>query len=123
MRLNSLAFRLFAASALWTLIVLPLTGYVLHSINRQEVERVGQKLAAERGLSFRPIEDGQTIRGRLIGATQLASGRFAMIDDGFGFSLVPWRPVIEREIGREVMGVMRGHDVSWQLGRSRGLEI
>ena len=40
MRLNSLAFRLFAASALWTLIVLPITGWVLNSIYRQEVERV-----------------------------------------------------------------------------------
>ena len=96
---------------------------LLSALGRQEVERVGQKLAGERGLSFRPIEDGQTIRGTLIGSVQLASGRFAMIDDGFGFSLVPWRPVIENEIGREVLGVMRGHDVSWQLGRSRGLEI
>jgi len=83
----------------------------------------GSRVAAERGLSFRPIEDGQTIRGRLIGATQLASGRFAMIDDGLGFSLVPWRPVIEQELGRDVMGVMRGDDVSWQLGRHRGLGI
>ena len=40
MRLNSLAFRLFAASALWTLFVLPVTGWVLNSIYRQEVERV-----------------------------------------------------------------------------------
>jgi len=96
---------------------------LLSALERQEVERVGQKRAAERGLSFRPIEDGQTIRGRLIGSAQLASGRFAMIDDGLGFSLVPWRPVIENEIGREVAGVMRGRDVSWQLGRSRGLEI
>ena len=40
MRLNSLAFRLFAASALWTLIVLPITGWVLNSIYRQEIERV-----------------------------------------------------------------------------------
>jgi type IV secretory pathway VirD2 relaxase len=96
---------------------------LLSAFGRQEVERVGQKLAGERGLSFRPIEDGQTIRGRLIGSAHLASGRFAMIDDGFGFSLVPWRPMIENEIGREVLGVMRGHDVSWQLGRSRGLEI
>jgi hypothetical protein len=47
---------------------------------------------------------------------QLASGRFAMIEEGLGFSLVPWRPVIEDEVGREVMGVMRGGDVSWQLG-------
>ena len=73
--------------------------------------------------AFTAIEDGQTIRGRLIGSTQLFSGRFAMIDDGLGFSLVPWRPVIEKEIGREVIGVMRGTDVSWQLGRKLGLGI
>jgi type IV secretory pathway VirD2 relaxase len=96
---------------------------LLSALERQEVERVGQKLATERGLNFRPIEDGQTIRGRLIGAAQLASGRFAMIDDGFGFSLVPWRPVIENEIGREVIGVMRGGDVSWQFGRQLGIGI
>ena len=57
-----------------------------------------------------------------IGSVQLASGRFAMIDDGLGFSLVPWRPFIEKEIGRKVMGV-RGTDVSWQLGRKLGLGI
>ncbi|MFN4925437.1 MULTISPECIES: DUF3363 domain-containing protein [Bradyrhizobium] len=96
---------------------------LLPTLERQEVERVGRKLAAERGLAFSAIEDGQTIRGRLIGSTQLASGRFAMIDDGLGFSLVPWRPVIEKEIGREVLGVMRGTDVSWQLGRKLGLGI
>ena len=96
---------------------------LLPALERQEVERVGQKLATERGLAFTAIEDGQTIRGRLIGSTQLFSGRFAMIDDGLGFSLVPWRPVIEKEIGREVIGVMRGTDVSWQLGRKLGLGI
>ena len=46
-----------------------------------------------------------------------------MIDDGFNFSLVPWRPVIEREVGREVLGVMRGNDISWQLGCARALGI
>lgn len=96
---------------------------LLPALERQEVERIGQKLAAERGLSFKAIETGQTIRGRLIDSTQLASGRFAMIDDGLGFSLVPWRPVLEKEIGREIIGVMRGGDVSWQLGRKLGLGI
>ena len=96
---------------------------LLPVLERQEVERVGRKLAAKRGLAFRAIEDGQTIRGKLIGSAQLASGRFAMIDDGLGFSLVPWRPVIEKEIGREVLGVMRGDDISWQFGRKRGLGI
>ena len=96
---------------------------LLPTLERQEVERVGRKFAMERGLAFSTIEDGQIIRGKLIGSTRLASGRFAMIDDGLGFSLVPWRPVIEKEIGREVIGVMRGGDVSWQLGRRLGLGI
>ena len=56
------------------------------------------KLVTERGHAFSVIKDGQTIRGRLIGSTQFASERFVMIDDGFGFSPVPWRPVIEKEM-------------------------
>ena len=40
MRFNSLAFRLVALSALWSLLVLPLAGYLLQSNYRQDVERV-----------------------------------------------------------------------------------
>jgi type IV secretory pathway VirD2 relaxase len=96
---------------------------LIGTLTHQEVERVGRQLAAERGLAFQPIREGQTVRGKLLGSAQLASGRFAMIDDGLGFSLVPWRPVLEKEIGRQVMGVMRGGDISWQLGRAVGLGI
>ncbi|MBX9778296.1 MAG: DUF3363 domain-containing protein [Xanthobacteraceae bacterium] len=96
---------------------------LLGTLTRQEVERVGRQLAADRGLTFQPIHEGHTVRGKLLGSAQLASGRFAMIDNGLGFSLVPWRPVLEKEIGRQVMGVMRGGDVSWQLGRALGLGI
>ena len=77
-------------------------------LRRQEVERVGRQLATEQGVAFKPVDEGQTVRGKLLGSVQLASGRFAMIDDGLGFSLVPWRPVIDKEIGRAVTGVMRG---------------
>lgn len=87
------------------------------------MERVGRALAAQRGLAFAPIEEGQTVRGKLVGSTQLASGRFAMIDNGLGFSLVPWRPVLENKIGHEVMGVMRDEDICWQFGRARTLGI
>jgi type IV secretory pathway VirD2 relaxase len=96
---------------------------LISTLTHQEVERVGRHLAAERGLTFQPIREGQAVRGKLLGSARLASGRFAMIDDGLGFSLVPWRPVLEKEIGREVMGVMRGDDISWQLGRAIGLGI
>jgi hypothetical protein len=87
------------------------------------VERVGREIAAGRGLAFRTVHEGDTVSGKLQGSTQLASGRFAMVDDGLGFSLVPWRPVIENQVGREVMGIMRGGDISWQLGRALGIGV
>ncbi len=39
MRLNSLAFRLFASAAVWTLLVLPATAFILVSLYRQAVEK------------------------------------------------------------------------------------
>lgn len=38
MRLNSLAFRLFATSTAWTLIVLPLAGIIIYSLYREDVQ-------------------------------------------------------------------------------------
>jgi hypothetical protein len=35
-------------------------------------------------------------------------------------TLFPWRPVIDRQLGREVMGVVQGGSVAWQLGRQSG---
>jgi hypothetical protein len=96
---------------------------LIGTLQHQEVERVGRELAAQRGLAFAPVEEGLTVRGKVVGSTQLASGRFAMIDNGLGFSPVPWRPVLENKIGREVMGMMRGEDISWQFSRTRTLGI
>ena len=39
MRLNSLAFRLFAAASVWALVVLPVTAFVLIAVYRGAVER------------------------------------------------------------------------------------
>jgi type IV secretory pathway VirD2 relaxase len=56
--------------------------------------------------------------------TQLASGRFAMIDDGIGFQLVPWQPVLEKRIGQHITGIMRGAgSIEWAFGRKRGLGL
>jgi hypothetical protein len=47
-----------------------------------------------------------------------------MIDDGLGFSLVPWSPMLERHLGQEVSGVVRADGgVDWSFGRKRGLGI
>lgn len=47
------------------------------------------------------------------------SGRFALIERAHNFTLVPWREMLERHVGKEVSGVMRGDEISWTVGRGR----
>jgi Protein of unknown function (DUF3363) len=69
-----------------------------------------------------PAEVGNYVSGTLVGAANLGSGKFAMIDDGLGFSLVPWQPMLEQRLERQVTGVaMPDGGIDWTFGRSRGL--
>jgi len=97
---------------------------LVQRLEAHDIERAGRALAGERGRQWRPAIAGNEVSGQLVGSAELSSGRFAMIDDGLGFSLVPWRPTLEPHIGRVISGVaMPGGDVDWALGRSRGLGL
>ena len=94
------------------------------NLESAEAVRVGKALVAERGLQCTPSKIGEYVSGTLVGSTQLASGRFAMIDDGIGFQFVPWQPVLEQRIGRHITGVMRdAGGIDWNFGRNRRLEL
>ena len=81
-------------------------------------------MAKARGLTFKPAEAGSYVSGTLIGATNLGSGKFAMIDDGLGFSLVPWQSVLEQRLGRQVATIaVPGGGIDWTFGRTRGLGL
>ncbi|MBB2168148.1 relaxase/mobilization nuclease and DUF3363 domain-containing protein [Gluconacetobacter aggeris] len=92
-------------------------------LQEREVARAGVKLAATKSVPFRAVADGETVSGTFTGTTQLSSGKFAIVEKSHEFTLVPWRPVIERQIGRDVAGTVQGRSVSWQIGRSRGLGL
>jgi type IV secretory pathway VirD2 relaxase len=97
---------------------------LLSRLECAEVNRIGRAMASERGLTFQQAKTGEYVSGKLIGSTQLASGRFAMIDDGLGFSLVPWQPVLDKRIGQHITGTMRdGGGIEWSLGRKRELGL
>jgi hypothetical protein len=34
--------------------------------------------------------------------------------------LVPWRPMLEAQVGKSVSGVIQSAGVSWRFGRARG---
>ncbi|MEN1634641.1 DUF3363 domain-containing protein, partial [Pseudomonas aeruginosa] len=56
-------------------------------------------------------------------SVMLASGRYAVLDDGKGFSLVPWKPIIESRLGQQITATLYGGGVSWGISRSRGVGI
>lgn len=96
---------------------------LLATLREREVARVGAELAAAKSLPFRVVANGDIVSGKFTGTFQLSSDKFAIVEKAHEFTLVPWRPVIDRRIGREVLGVVRGGSVSWQLGRAKGLAL
>jgi hypothetical protein len=97
---------------------------LLNTLRRQELTEAASRLTAETGLVHSPATDGEHVAGIYRQRVTLSSGRFAMIDDGLGFQLVPWRPALERHLGRQVTGVMTSAGaVDWSLGPKKSLSI
>jgi len=97
---------------------------LIDTLRRREVEALGERIAADAGRPYNPSAAGEYVTGTYRQRFVLASGRFAMIDDGLGFQLVPWSPSLERQLGRLVSGLARDDGgVDWGFGRNRGLGL
>ncbi|VFU10163.1 Type VI secretion protein [Methylocella tundrae] len=97
---------------------------LISTLRDREVAALGEKLAIETGRPFNPSASGEYVAGTYQRRMTLASGRFAMIDDGMGFQLVPWSPSLEKQLGRHVSGVARDDGgIDWSFGRKRGLGL
>jgi len=96
---------------------------LLSTLRDRELAAVGQSLQDQTGKIYLPLRDGGRASGLYRRSIQLASGRFAMLDDGMGFRLVLWRPAIEQRLGQHITAVVRGQSVTWQSGRHQGMSI
>jgi type IV secretory pathway VirD2 relaxase len=97
---------------------------LLATLRRRELDAAGARSAADIGLPYHSAAEGESIAGLYRQRLSLASGRFAMIDDGLGFTLVPWTPSLEHHLGRQVSGVVRpGGYIDWGFQRKQGLAL
>ena len=97
---------------------------LLNALRRRELHEATSKLSADTGLAHRPSAEGEHVSGIYRQRITLASGRSAMIDDGLGFQLVPWRPALERRLGQQVSGTLTpGGGIDWSFQRKRGLGL
>ena len=97
---------------------------LLSTLRRRELDAVGAQLSAETGLPHIKAAAGEHVSGTYRQRLTLVSGRFAMIDNGLGFQLVPWSREIERRLGQHIAGVAKdGGGIEWSLGRKRELSL
>src|SRR5262249_48557518 len=97
---------------------------LLATLRGRDLDAAGATSAAENGLPYHSVAEGESIAGQYRQRLSLASGRFAMIDDGLGFTLVPWTPSLEHHLGRQVSGVVRsGGTIEWGFRRAQGLAL
>lgn len=93
---------------------------LLSVLRRRELTRIATQLSGELGLAYAEPRQGDRIEGVYRRRLDLASGRFALIEKSKEFTLVPWRSVLERNLGKPIDGIVRGDAISWTLGRKRG---
>jgi type IV secretory pathway VirD2 relaxase len=94
---------------------------LLDTLTRRELSDAAAQIADRTGLAYRPVEEGDHVSGIYRRRVDLASGRFALIEDGRQFLLVPWRPVIDRRLGREVQVLCAGGACRGSWGANVGL--
>lgn len=92
---------------------------MLAALQRRELLRVAGQLSDELGKPFAEPGPTERIEGRFSRAVDMASGRYALIERARDFTLVPWRPMLDRYVGKSVSGIMRENGISWTLGRQR----
>ena len=97
---------------------------LIDTLRRRELDTLAQKIASETGLAFQESAVGEHAAGLYRQRFNLASGRYAMIDDGMGFQLAPWTPALEKKLGQHVSGVTRKDGgVDWSFAQKRGLGL
>lgn len=94
-------------------------------LRQRELRAVAAQLSKELGLDFDQPVAGEHLSGICRRRVDTSSASYALVERSRQFSLVPWRPEMERSLGREVSGRVRASgSISWTLGRERsGPEI
>lgn len=93
---------------------------MMDALRRRELLRVSGGLEEELGRSYREARQGERIEGVYRRSVDLVSGKHALIERSRDFTLVPWRPTLEKQVGKTVSGLMRTDGINWTIGRGRG---
>ena len=99
----------------------------LEQLKAMDTREAGEALTQHIGKPYKSSAGAPHIEGVFKGTIERPSGKFAVIEKSREFTLVPWRPVMERRRGLSIIGrASKGGGISWDVRdrqRDRGLSI
>jgi type IV secretory pathway VirD2 relaxase len=96
---------------------------ILDTLVARETRLEGRRLEALLGKPFARTMPSDRIDGKYRQLVEMNSGRFALIEKSREFTLVPWKPEMQRYLGQRVSGIPNGDSYAWTIGRSRNLSL
>lgn len=91
------------------------------TLAQEEKQSAANAEASASGKSYRALLEGDAFEGVYERSLYLAQGRFALIARSKEFTLVPWRPELERHRGAYLAIRRTGKGIEWTLGKQRGI--
>ncbi|MFB9075770.1 DUF3363 domain-containing protein [Citricoccus parietis] len=91
----------------------------LETLRQRELREAASGSATDLGKRFELVQMGERIEGKIKCRVDLESGSHALVERSRDFTLVPWRDVLDRNIGKAASGIMRADGINWQFGRGR----
>jgi type IV secretory pathway VirD2 relaxase len=93
---------------------------MLEQLRQREIQQASAVLSNELELTQAYPVEGERISGTFSRSVHLASGKYAVIQKSKEFTLVPWRPELERFRGKALSGTASSQGINWDWDAKRG---
>ncbi|PHZ86763.1 DUF3363 domain-containing protein [Paremcibacter congregatus] len=84
---------------------------------KREMTKIAVTIAKQTGKKYSPMGDKGDVSGTYVRKLNLKSGQYAILEKSKEFTLVPWRPVMERAKGQVISGMISRGNISWSIGQ------
>ena len=93
----------------------------LDKLKDMDLRDAAKKLSAVNGKPYSALGSARSVEGVYQKSIDRPSGKFAVIERAKDFTLVPWRPVMDRNLGKSLSGRISAGGISWDVTKQRGL--
>ena len=97
------------------------TDKILAALEKRDLEDAAKLVAQRLGKAFTQAPQSGRISGAYVERLDRPSGRYGVIERAKDFSLVPWREVMDRNLGKQISGIIHGRQISWTLGKTHNI--